>query len=278
MDCKFTDFRPNMPRKVKERQGKRIVRAKKLAKTINHTIKFSKFAHNYPARNPMKKLYFLLLAFFVISGSCLAQYRKAVSILGDSYSTYEGFIPSENMSWYFNNPQQNNDVNAVTLTWWHKFITENGYRLCVNNSYSGATICNTGYDKEDYSDRSFITRMDNLGCPDIIFIFGGTNDSWADSPIGEYLYSGWTKDDLYSFRPAMSYMLDHITKRYPNVGIYCLLNTGLKKEIEESIKTICRHYEVNCIELENIDKIAGHPSIKGMDQINEQIKAYMREK
>ena len=58
----------------------------------------------------------------------------------------------------------------------HKFIKENNYRLCVNNSFSGATICNTGYNQADYSDRSFITRMDKLGCPDIIFIFGATND------------------------------------------------------------------------------------------------------
>lgn len=226
----------------------------------------------------MKKHLLLLVTFIVICATGSAQYRKAVSILGDSYSTYEGYIPPENISWYFNNPQQDNDVNAVTLTWWHKFITENGYRLCVNNSYSGATICNTGYNKEDYTDRSFITRMDNLGCPDIIFLFGATNDSWADSPIGEYLYDGWTKDDLYSFRPAMSYMLDHMTKRYPNVEIYFLMNTELKKEIEESIKTICSHYEVDCIELKDIDKIAGHPSIKGMNQINEQIKAYIQQK
>ena len=84
----------------------------------------------------------------------------------------------------------------------------------MNNSFSGATVCNTGYNKEDYTDRSFISRMDNLGCPDIIFIFGGTNDSWAGSPLGEFQYSGWTKETLYCFRPAMAYMLDHMKKRY----------------------------------------------------------------
>lgn len=72
---------------------------------------------------------------------------------------------------------------SVRNTWWHQFIKENNYRLCVNNSFSGATICHTGYRSEDYSDRSFITRMKALGCPDIIFIFGATNDYWAKSPL-----------------------------------------------------------------------------------------------
>lgn len=46
-----------------------------------------------------------------------------------------------------------------------------------NNSYSGSTVCHTGYQKADYSDRSFATRMDNLGNPDVLLVFGGTNDS-----------------------------------------------------------------------------------------------------
>ena len=123
-------------------------------------------------------------------------------------------------------------------------------------------------------DRSFVTRMNNLGCPDLIFIFGATNDSWAGAPIGEYQYENWTKKDLYSFRPAMAYMLEHMQYRYPNVEIYFLLNCDLKPEINESVKTICAHYHVPCIELKGIDKQGGHPSIKGMQQINEQIKAY----
>jgi hypothetical protein len=169
-------------------------------------------------------------------------------------------------------------VTSVKQTWWHKFIKENNYRLCVNNSFSGATICNTGYRNEDYSDRSFITRMDQLGCPDVIFVFGATNDCWAGSPLGEYQYVGWAKDDLYKFRPAMAYMLDHMIDRYPNVEIYFLLNSGLKEEFNESVRTICRHYNIDCIELHDIDKKSGHPSIKGMEQISEQIKEFMVKK
>lgn len=213
-----------------------------------------------------------------------AQNSKSVSILGDSYSTFQGYLqPDTNWVWYFAPAQtMNTDVTSVRETWWHQFIKKNGYRLCVNNSFSGATICHSGYkrgkpDYSDFSDRSFVTRMGNLGCPDIIFVFGGTNDAWAGSPIGEYQYEGWTKEDLYSFRPAMAKMLDFMINRYPNVEIYFLLNDGLQEEINESVKTVCEYYQVPCIVLEGIDKQNGHPTVKGMKQICEQVEAFLFE-
>jgi hypothetical protein len=48
----------------------------------------------------------------------------------------------------------------------------------------------------------------------------------------------------------------------------------LKEEIDESVRTICTHYGVKWIEFEGIDKINGHPSVKGMKQISEQLKAF----
>ena len=211
-----------------------------------------------------------------------AQSAKSVSILGDSYSTFQGYLqPDSNAVWYWDSPDaQNTDVHSVRETWWHQFIKKNGYRLCMNNSFSGSTICNSGYkrgnpDFADYTDRSFVTRMTHLGCPDMIFIFGGTNDAWAGSPIGEYKYDGWTKEDLFSFRPALAKMLSFMIDRYLNVEIYFILNDGLQAEINESVKTICAHYQIPCVELNGIDKINGHPSVKGMNQICEQVEAFL---
>lgn len=202
---------------------------------------------------------------------------KSVSILGDSYSTFENFVePSDNAIWYFQNPDPGNtDIDKVSQTWWHQFIKENGYRLDKNNSFSGSTICTTGYNGDDYSDRAFITRMGNLGSPDMIFIFGATNDSWANSPIGEFVWGNWTEEQLKEFRPALTYMLSYMTDRYPNVNIYYLINDGLKPEISASIKEACGHYKVPYIELKGIDKTAGHPNIHGMRQITDQINAFL---
>lgn len=230
----------------------------------------------------MKKTILCLLCGVLVASMAMAQSAKSVSILGDSYSTFQGYLqPDTNAIWYWDSPDaQNTDVHHVRETWWHQFIKENGYRLCVNNSFSGATICYSGYKKggpefTDYSDRSFITRLKNLGNPDLIFVFGGTNDSWAGSPIGKYQYGNWTRQDLFSFRPAMACLLEKMIDYYPNVEIVFLLNDELRDEIDESVKTICAHYGIKCIELEKIDKINGHPSVKGMKQISDQIKKHL---
>lgn len=199
--------------------------------------------------------------------------KKAVSILGDSYSTFEGYVtPETNEMWYYAqaNPSST-DVADVRQTWWHQLITRQGWKFCVNNSYSGSTISYHGYSANDYSKRSFLTRMDNLGSPDIIFIFGATNDSWAGAPVGEYQYENLSKANFWTFRPAMARMLQWMTNRYVGVDIYFLLNDGLRDDINESIRTICQHYGVKCIELHDIDKKSGHPSVKGMKQIADQI-------
>lgn len=230
----------------------------------------------------MKKIIIFLCLLWTGALSGWAQSAKSVSILGDSYSTFQGYLqPDSNAVWYWDSPDaQNTDVHSVRETWWHQFIKKNGYRLCMNNSFSGSTICNSGYkrgnpDFADYTDRSFVTRMTHLGCPDMIFIFGGTNDAWAGSPIGEYKYDGWTKEDLFSFRPALAKMLSFMIDRYLNVEIYFILNDGLQTEINESVKTICAHYQIPCVELNGIDKINGHPSVKGMNQICEQVEAFL---
>ena len=220
----------------------------------------------------MKRTVLTMLALLLIGSMAIAQTKK-VSVLGDSYSTYEGFLtPSTNAVWYqVKNNAKKTDVTSVTQTWWHQLITKKGWQLCVNNSYSGSTICHTGYDGNDYSDRSFLVRMSNLGCPDIIFIFGATNDSWAGAPLGEYKYEDIAPRDLWQFRPAMARMLEWMTQRYVNTQIIFLLNDGLKESINESVKTICEHYGVQCISLHGIHKLSGHPSVKGMQQIAEQI-------
>ncbi|MGM9707638.1 MAG: SGNH/GDSL hydrolase family protein [Prevotella sp.] len=218
-------------------------------------------------------LFLALWALLVCTGAVSAQVRPTVAILGDSYSTFEGYIyPDTNESWYFvkNNPKHT-DLNDVRDTWWWRVVKEGGYKLGVNNSCSGATICYTGYNDADYSPRSFITRLPQLGTPDIILIFGGTNDSWAGAQMGEYKYGDWKLADLYFFRPAMAKLLDDAQKRYPNARVLFLLNSELREEVNSSVRTICKHYGVSLLELKDVDKLAGHPTVKGMESISRQV-------
>lgn len=222
-----------------------------------------------------KSLLCLVTVLLAFASTLSAQRKEKVSILGDSYSTFYGYVtPDTNLCWYgVPAEKRENDVKRVEETWWTLFVHDNGYQLERNNSYSGATVCNTGYKKADYSDRSFITRMDSLGNPDIILVFGGTNDSWAGAPIGKYQYSDWTKADLYSFRPAFCYLLDTLIKEHPDARIYNITNSELSEAITASMAEACRHYGIANICLHDIEKQWGHPSVQGMKSISKQVSA-----
>ncbi len=220
----------------------------------------------------MKRLSTLLCLLALIALPLAAQVRKTIAVFGDSYSTFEGFTPQGYAIWYDSrNRPETTDVNKVEQTWWWQVIKEGGYKMGNINSYSGSTICNSGYNDEDYSDRSFVNRTSLLGTPDILLICGGTNDSWANAPIGDYKFGDWKRADLYTFRPALAKMLSDIRLRYPNVEVYFILNSELKEEINESVKKICKEYQVPVIALHDIDKKNGHPSVKGMKSFAQQV-------
>lgn len=219
-----------------------------------------------------------------------------VFILGDSYSTFYGYIQEDYEHYYDENgpnyiklnPEltlSSNDVCNVTQTWWYSLVNENGI-LLKNCSWSGTTICNTGYDGRDVSEKSFIGRLQKLlnegyfekNRVDTFFLFGGTNDSWANSPLGNKIYSDWSTADLYNVLPAFSYLIHLIVSNFPQAKIYCIINTELKVEITEFYKLVCEKNGVDVIELHDVDKVCGHPTIKGMIEIKEQILDYIKSK
>ena len=214
----------------------------------------------------MKKL-FLLMLMAVMFTYASAQTKK-VSVLGDSYSTFVGIIPSNYSSFY---PNDRNDVTKIEQTWWSLYVNAKGYALEKNDSWGGTTICGTGYGGMDSSRSNFISRVDSLGNPDIIFVFGGTNDAWAGSPMGEYQYSDWTKDDCKYFRPALACLIDMLQKRYAQAEICFILNSELREPVNESMREVCKHYNVKLVELHDIEKQNGHPSINGMKSICDQL-------
>ena len=188
-----------------------------------------------------------------------------VSILGDSFSTFQGYLsPNTNQTYY---PNSQTEVTEVTHTWWYQFISQNQLHLECNNSYSGSTVAR----KPNTKGYSYIERYPELGKPNIIFVFGGTNDSWESIPTGDYQYSDWKEDDLLYFRPAFAYLLNQLQQTYPDAKIVNLVNTGLKKAYKEAMENICQHFHVCNISLGYFEKKEGHPSKAGMMFIYQQI-------
>ncbi len=208
---------------------------------------------------------------------------KNVLILGDSYSTCAGYIPEGYATWYYEQEVEHTDVKSVEETWWYPLMKETNGKLLMNNSWSGTTICNTGYDGVDATDSSFITRFDALvqqgyfmeNTVDTLLVFGGTNDSWAGAPIGQVQYGDWTKEDLFKVLPAFCYLLHRAKTVLPKARIVAILNTELNEKIGEGFAAACANYGVKLVVLENIGKTNGHPNVAGMRQIKEQIKGVL---
>ena len=215
----------------------------------------------------MKKFFTLAVAMVMVAMSANAQTKK-VSILGDSYSTFSGSNPEGQAPFY---PDANNDVKEVSQTWWSLYNEAMGYKLEVNDSWGGTTVCNSGYFRRNTANSSFNARLWKLGNPDIIFVFGGTNDAWANAPLGEYKYSDISKEDCNSLRPAIAYMLENLKQIYPKAAIYAILNSELNEGVNESFREVCKHCDVQLIELHDIEKQNGHPSVKGMQAICDQL-------
>ena len=203
-----------------------------------------------------------------------------VIIFGDSYSTYLGHIPQGYAVYYSGRRETPPDLEDVSQTWWHQVISEADGKLVQNNSWSGSTICYTGYGCTDRSkSSSFIYRLNKLADEgffkknkiDTVFVFGGTNDNWCQAPVGQLQFSDWTHDSLFFVLPAVCYFFKRLKEELPNSNIYCLINTNLRADITNGMKKACEHYGIKYITFDSIDKVNGHPTVKGMTDIKEQV-------
>ena len=204
--------------------------------------------------------------------------KKTFSILGDSYSTFLGYIP-EGYAVYYPRVAMVPDVLQVEDTWWHQLMEKYDLQLLQNNSYSGSTVCTQV--REGQPDSSaFVVRAKQYFSaatnaepqPDYIFVFGTTNDNWLGREVGEVQFGNWQKADLDKVLPAYCFVLDHLKKENPGACLVCMINTNLRPEISEGLAQAAAHYGAAAICLQDIDKSNGHPSKLGMRQICEQVE------
>ena len=207
---------------------------------------------------------------------------KNIVILGDSYSTYEGWIPDGFDVYYSPNGRENGPaVSKMKLeeTWWQRLLLKTGANLLANNSWSGSTVGYTGYSGDCSHSSSFIYRFRQLkesgffkkNDVDTVFLFGGTNDSCANAPLGEVKFENWTEEDLFSVLPAICHLIWAVKKELPNADVYFIINTQINPAIGACVKSACAHYGARAIELVDIEKENGHPTPKGMEMICNQV-------
>ena len=205
---------------------------------------------------------------------------RNILILGDSYSTFEGCIPEGYATYY---PAL--DVTRAEQTWWSRVLRATGARLAQNNSWSGSTVCYTAYDGVDCSrTNSFICRYRKLkkegffekNAVDTVLVFGGTNDSWANAPLGEIRFDDPGESDLFCVLPAICHLAASLKRDLPKAEIVLMINTGIKEPIQNALEAAAAHYGVKSLRLRDIEKEAGHPTAEGMAQICKQVLAVLK--
>lgn len=146
-----------------------------------------------------------------------------ISILGDSISTYDGWIPEGfNVFYPFDG-----ELTDVSQTWWKSLVEETGMELCANNSSSGSTCSGDSLSIDDpmfgCSDGRLSFLVGSQGrLPDIIVIYMGTNDLLQGVPIGDNDGTKLVEEgNVENFSDAYCLMLDKLASYYPTAQIFC---------------------------------------------------------
>ncbi len=201
-------------------------------------------------------------------------------IFGDSYSTFKDSVPEGYAVYYTTERATGPNITDISDTWWYSLMKETASNLVLNDSWSGSTIGYTSYGGVDTSETSsFIFRLRKMekngffkeNRIDTVFVFGATNDNWSDAPLGNTKFEDFSERDLYYVLPAVCYFMESLKRLLPKSRIIFVNNSELKDELTSGIKSACEHYGAEWILLDNIEKDAGHPTVKGMMQIKEQI-------
>jgi len=242
-------------------------------------------------------------------------FGKRLSILGDSISTFGGSADNDPRYAQVGDPTypgnrcrypQNDLLTDVNYTYWYRIIHDFGMELGISESWAGSCVSNT--QETDSGDlgpnrcMSSQTRIDHLaynGTPDIILVYGGTNDYGRQFPLGTFSYdsvNGYSDAQIAAmpngtFAEAYKAMLTRLQKTYPDAKIYCITpnftggDMGRLDTYVEVVKEACDFFGVQCIDIRSVginvfnkssylpDNL--HPNANGMLLLAEKIRKAM---
>lgn len=237
----------------------------------------------------VKKAILIFLVSFLFMAFTVQAYGKGakrIAILGDSYSAYYGMIPKGYDCSYAirgidGENKWKNNINSVKQMWWYRLMKTSRYKLTVNCSYSGSCFGYIYKGGRRGNSSSFISRMKEYlngrkKKADIIFVQGGTNDSWRKRPVGNVQYSRWTSKKLYKSLPAFCYILHYLKKHYPKARIIVLINDKyIRKKLLTGMVMACDHYHIPYLMLGDISTQSRHPDQTGQMQIYQTVSSYL---
>lgn len=147
----------------------------------------------------------------------------SLSILGDSISTFEGWIPAECTIFF----PRDGEVTDVSQTWWMKLIEETGMELCTNNSSAGSTCTGDSLCADNPAYACSGGRLSLLmgpqgKMPDIIIVYMGINDLLKGVPLGDNDGMQLVEEgNVENFSDAYCLILDKLASDFPIAQVYC---------------------------------------------------------
>lgn len=132
---------------------------------------------------------------------------RFVSIVGDSISTYPGYVPQGYAVFYDTAMQQKNGLTSVYDIWWAKVNQALCAYLCVNNSFSGSKVSGEAFPAACSAKRTGYLHTASA-TPDLILLYIGFNDFGNRVPVE-------------IFGDSYRRMLSQIKANYPAATIVC---------------------------------------------------------
>lgn len=150
---------------------------------------------------------------------------KQISIIGDSISTYYGYVPDGYKVYYNEETALKNQLTSVDDTWWRIVCKHLGAEICVNNSYSGSRVSGNGFECASSDERTSSLHTEGA-TPDLILLYIGANDFGRGIGIKENPF--FYKEAI--FYDAYKNMLQRIKNNYPDSQIICatLMKSSVK--------------------------------------------------
>ena len=207
---------------------------------------------------------------------------KKVSVIGDSISTFAGYIPA---GYNYHYPCNDGSVTQVSQTYWYRLIYDKMQNavLDLNMSYSGSAVTrstDSSRSGNHWYENSYVQRylrQGGVGNPDVVLLHGGTND-WAhnDCPLypGDAVKCNKADapaqnvyDEVFAtadaagtfeeasalpdtdFLSAYTKMLKMLKAQYPEVKIVCIIGDYLSEGIEACIIGAAQHYGAKVVNL-----------------------------
>ena len=175
-----------------------------------------------------------------LNGSILSKFKgKKIAIVGDSISTYQGWLPSDVPGFVgtaYATYYPHGNVDRVEKTWWYQMAENLGLdpaTAIANTSWSGGVVCGDSISTTNGKPSCSTKRISDIAIrgfvPDIIIIFISCND-WYQCGLSGYntTLGDWTIKDpipaegtVFKFRNAYALMLAKIRQTYPLSRVFC---------------------------------------------------------